>query len=66
MTISQSSEAQKRAAANYRQRNKEKSRLPGVLLSPEESQLLDEMAERYGSKKAAILAGLKRLKEVDL
>ncbi|EDR7342117.1 hypothetical protein QE95_003849 [Salmonella enterica subsp. salamae] len=66
MTGIKSSEAQKRAAANYRQRNHKKSRLPGVLLSPDEAELLDEMAERYGSKKAAIIAGLEKLKEVDL
>ncbi|ECD2968458.1 hypothetical protein EU408_02000 [Salmonella enterica subsp. enterica] len=66
MTIKPSSDAQKRAAANYRQRNQGKSRLPGVLLEPDEAALLNEMAERYGSKKAAIIAGLKKLKNIDV
>ena len=55
-------EAQKRAAANYRKKNQGK-RLPGVILSDAESALLDEMAEKFGSKKEAIFAGLKKLKE---
>jgi hypothetical protein len=53
--------AQLRANANYRQR-KTGARLPGVILNNEESALLDEMAEKFGSKKAAIFEGLKLLK----
>ena len=60
--MNKTSEAQKRAVARYRQRNQDKARLPGVLLSAEESALLDEMAEKYGSKKKAIIEGLKLLK----
>lgn len=52
-----------RAVAAYRERNKGKSRLPGVMLSDREAELLDEMAARYGSKKEAIIRGLELLKE---
>ncbi|CAM3946504.1 hypothetical protein PLGE761_02405 [Pluralibacter gergoviae] len=58
-----STEAQKKAAATYRAKNSGKARLPGVLLTDDESALLNEMANRYGSKKGAIMAGLKKLKE---
>ncbi|QHM73252.1 hypothetical protein [Mixta intestinalis] len=54
-------EAQRRAAANYRARNANRARLPGVFLTPEEAELLDELAEIYGTKRDAIIEGLKML-----
>ena len=61
--MNKSSEAQLRASAAYRAKNKDKARLPGVLLSESEAVLLDELGELCGSKKAAIMAGLELLKE---
>ena len=58
-----SSDSRLRAVAAYRERNKGKARLPGVLLSDSEAELLEEMAARYGSKKEAIIRGLELLKK---
>lgn len=57
------SESQRRAFANYRKKNQGKARLPGVILDDSEAVLLEEMGAKFGSKKAAIIAGLKKLKE---
>ncbi|WP_018694176.1 hypothetical protein [Algicola sagamiensis] len=57
------SEAQKAAHAKYEKTRKNKPRLPGGYLTEEENVLLGEMADVYGSKKAAIFKGLELLKK---
>ena len=57
------SAAQKRAESKYGEKRKSKPRLPGGYLSEEEAELLDSVAKDFPSKKAAIFAGLRLLKE---
>lgn len=55
-------DAQKRANEKQKQKRAGRPRLPGLYLTDNEHKLLTEMSERYGSKKAAIFAGLNLLK----
>lgn len=55
-------EAQIRAMNRQKQKRVGQPRLPGSCISDTENQLLNEMAEKHGSKKAAIFKGLKLLK----
>ena len=55
-------EAQKRAIEKQSKKRVGKPRLPGIYLTDNENDLLTEMGEKYGSKRAAIFAGLAMLK----
>lgn len=55
--------AQLKAANKYYDKNRNNARLPATMLSQEEAALLDEMAAQYGTKKAALIAGLHLLKQ---
>ena len=59
------SEVRRERARRYKDKLVGKPRLPGGVLSEEESQLLERMAEKHGGKKAAIIAGLKKLEGQD-
>lgn len=54
--------AQIRAMQKQKQKRVGQPRLPGSCISDTENQLLNEMGEKYGSKKAAIFMGLELLK----
>ncbi|EAA2649196.1 hypothetical protein AAK12_003344 [Salmonella enterica subsp. enterica] len=54
--------AQLRASNRYYEKNRGNARLPATMLSQEEAELLEEMAAQYGTKKAALIAGLQLLK----
>lgn len=55
--------AQLKASNKYYDKNKDNPRLPASMLSQEEAELLDEMAAQFGTKKAALIAGLNLLKQ---
>lgn len=55
--------AQLKASNRYYEKNRDSARLPATMLSQEEAQLLEEMAAQYGTKKAALIAGLQLLKQ---
>lgn len=55
-------EAQIRAMNKQKQKRIGQPRLPGLCISDTENQLLNEMGDKYGSKKAAIFKGLALLK----
>lgn len=55
--------AQLKASNKYYDNNKDKPRLPATMLSQAEAELLEEMAAHYGTKKAALIAGLNLLKQ---
>ncbi|EAA7382359.1 hypothetical protein ZW61_004139 [Salmonella enterica subsp. houtenae] len=46
----------------YYEKNRGNARLPATMLSQEEAELLEEMAAQFGTKKAALIAGLQLLK----
>lgn len=54
---------QQRANKRQNEARRNLPRIHSVIISESEKQLLDEMTAVYGSKKAAIIAGLKLLKE---
>ena len=55
-------EAQIRAMNKQKQKRIGQPRLPGLCISDTENQLLNEMGDKYGSKKSAIFKGLALLK----
>ncbi|ECC1658438.1 TPA: hypothetical protein JDL67_001203 [Salmonella enterica subsp. salamae] len=55
--------AQLKASNKYYEKNRGSARLPATMLSKEEAALLEEMAAQYGTKKAALIAGLQLLKQ---
>lgn len=55
-------DAQKRAMKKQAEKRIGTPRLPGCYISYQENELLTEMGEKYGSKKAAIFKGLFLLK----
>ncbi|OCG45729.1 hypothetical protein A9G34_01105 [Gilliamella sp. Choc4-2] len=56
-------ESRKRAIKKQMQKRVGQPRMPGAYISDNENALLIEMGELYGSKKAAIFAGLLLLKK---
>lgn len=57
------SDAQRAADKAYEMKRSSKPRLPSVYLTDAENKLLCELADKYGSKKAAIIKGLEQLKK---
>lgn len=55
------SESAERAKKKYEEKRKGQSRIPTIYISEEENELLNNLAEIYGTKKAAILKGLELL-----
>lgn len=53
---------QQRANKRQNEARRDLPRIPSIIISESEKQLLDELAAVYGTKKAAIIAGLKALK----
>ncbi len=54
---------QQRANRRQNEQRRHLPRIPTLVVTNEENELLNELAAIYGSKKAAILAGLRLLKE---
>lgn len=57
-------EARIASQAKYQAKRAGRPRMPGLYLSQEEADLLERMAARCGSKKAALMEGLKMLDDV--
>lgn len=57
------SDAQRAADKAYEAKRSNRPRLPSVYLTDAENQLLCELADKYGSKKAAIIRALEQLKK---
>ena len=57
------SDAQRAADKAYEAKRSNRPRLPSVYLTDAENQLLCELADKYGSKKASIIRGLEQLKK---
>ncbi len=55
-------EAQKRAMKKQIEKRKCLPKIPCLCITQEENELLTEMSEKFGSKKAAIIRGLRLLK----
>ena len=55
-------EAQKRAMKKQIEKRKCLPKIPCLCITQEENELLTEMSEKFGSKKAAIIRGLMLLK----
>lgn len=53
---------QQRANKRQNEARRDLPRIPAIIISESEKQLLDELTAVYGTKKAAIIAGLKALK----
>lgn len=53
---------QQRANKRQNEARRDLPRIPSIVISESEKQLLDELTAVYGTKKAAIIAGLKALK----
>lgn len=57
------SAAQKAADKAYEEKRRSKPRLPSAYLTYAENKLLCDLADKYGSKKVAIIKGLEQLKK---